>query len=40
MEKKIILIAMIPLLLLLLGGCFLFGESIGDNVPVVLILLT
>ena len=26
---------MIPLLLLLLEGCFFFGESIGDTVPVV-----
>ena len=35
MKKKIILIAMIPLLLFFLEGCFLFGESIGDTVPVV-----
>jgi len=35
MKKKIILVTMIPLLLLLLGGCFLFGESIKDTVPVV-----
>jgi apolipoprotein D and lipocalin family protein len=35
MKKKIILVTMIPLLLLFLAGCFLFGESIGDTVPVV-----
>jgi len=35
MKKKIILITMIPLLLLFLEGCFFFGESIGDSVPVV-----
>jgi len=35
MKKNIILIMIISLLLLCLQGCFLFGESIGDSVPVV-----
>jgi apolipoprotein D and lipocalin family protein len=35
MKKKIILIIMIVLVPIFLEGCFLFGGSIGDTVPVV-----